>query len=188
MAEDNKNSVDTSDIVRLWDKSKSEIFRLQLLNTYRVKEEEEDFNKYMSGKVIDLDGNPDTKAWMDSLRKKREENVRNVNLVVVDLPLSDYVRFAIDVHYSKQVHAGREVLFLNRKDADGLLSGHKDYWEFDSEVVMLMNYDSEGHFLSGGPVITDKAIVGRYTSLKNILLKRAVPMDDFLRLNGINIS
>ncbi len=176
------------DFNRLWAESKTEIFRVQFLNTYRVSGEEEQFNAYMEGKTMNLDNDLGTKAWMNNIRKKRVEGVRNINLIVVDLPLSDYMKFAIDVHYNKQVQAGREILFLDRKAVSNIVPGFKDYWEFDSKTVIPMKYDSEGHFLGGGRIIINSEIVSKYTHIKNTLLKHAISMEYFLRVNNIIIN
>jgi len=49
----------------------------------------------------------------------------------------------------------------------------------DDEQVILMAYDSAGHWL-GGDIITERTEVAGYRRLRNLALDSAVPLADYL--------
>jgi ERCC4-type nuclease len=169
-----------------WAQAKQEIFRLQLLNTYNVPQEETQFRNYMNGIPVVLDS--DTKEWLSSLNAKRKAGIRNLNIIVTDLPLSDYLKFAINVYYIDQQKAGRETLLVNRKNVDTLVSSAKDYWMFDSKKVLPVSYDAEGRFLSIEKGLVNPADITKAVRLRDELLRVAKPIDEFLKENSIDIS
>lgn len=167
----------------LWDDSEKEIFRLQLLNAYRVKSEEEQFRRYKQGLSIEIDAN--LQKWLDRLKKKTDEEVRNINMQVVDLPLTDYLKFEIS-SYPLQERFGRETFLAERSNVRELISGFQDYWMFDSKYVMLMNYDSEGRFLDASFPALGPAELARYVSLKKELIEASEEMYEFFRMKGLD--
>ena len=171
-----------------WIASKSEIFRLQLLNEYHVEEEEKVFNEYKEGKRVNLQNDINTIEWLKKLKNKKVEGVRNINLMVIDLPLSDYLKFSVNTYLLDQKRYGRESFFIEREKVAEIVRGVQDYWLFDNEKLLLMNYDNGGHFLSASEPMTDMAIVSRYIRLKEAMLTKAMPMEKFLPINGISIK
>ncbi len=171
-----------------WIASKSEIFRLQLLNEYHVEEEEKVFNEYKEGKQVNLQNDINTIEWLKKLKNKKVEGVRNINLMVIDLPLSDYLKFSVNTYLLDQKRYGRESFFIEREKVAEIVRGVQDYWLFDNEKLLLMNYDNGGHFLSASEPMTDMAIVSRYIRLKEAMLTKAMPMEKFLPINGISIK
>ncbi len=171
-----------------WIASKSEIFRLQLLNEYHVEEEEKFFNEYKKGKQVNLQNDINTIEWLKKLKNKKVEGVRNINLMVIDLPLSDYLKFSVNTYLLDQKRYGRESFFIEREKVAEIVRGVQDYWLFDNEKLLLMNYDNGGHFLSASEPMTDMAIVSRYIRLKEAMLTKAMPMEKFLPINGISIK
>ena len=171
-----------------WIASKSEIFRLQLLNEYHVEEEEKVFNEYKEGKQVNLQNDINTIEWLKKLKNKKVEGVRNINLMVIDLPLSDYLKFSVNTYLLDQKRYGRESFFIEREKVAEIVRGVQDYWLFDNEKLLLMNYDNGGHFLSASEPMADMAIVSRYIRLKEAMLTKAMPMEKFLPINGISIK
>lgn len=188
-AEDNKNSIDTSDIIRLWDRSKSEIFRLQLLNAYWEDTKTDAFGEFMQGIPPDPMKNSGFKEYREGIAKKKIDGVRIINMQVLDLPISDALKFGI-AFLRLSEESGQKSLFVERKNVADLVKGFRDFYMFDSKIVLNVIYDKdvEGRYLGTEKPITDPEEVSAYIKLRDGLVKAAVPMDDFLRLNGINIS
>ena len=169
----------------LYADAKHEIFRLQLLDTYLVESEDKWFNAYKAGKPLPI---PEDSNYFRTMERKKEEGVRILNLLVVDLPLSAYTRWVADMVYTRITEKrGQETLVVERKRAGGLTRGKTDYWMFDNSVVMPMIYDREGHFLGAGKLIEGGKGVTPYNSLKEALLKEATPIRDFLRAHNITL-
>lgn len=160
--------------------SKKEIFRLQLLNTYDVESSKKSFEDYRRGKPINIDEIPGYKDWLSRIETKKKQGVRVINMQVVDLPLNDYTRYAVEVILPINERAGQESYFIERSKAADTVSGFQDFWMFDSEKVLLMDYDKNGRFL-GGRVLTDTLSIARYVKLKHSLSKIAAPMKEFLQ-------
>lgn len=169
----------------LWKESKKEIFRLQLLNTYRVDDEKKLFEDYKKGKDINLSKDGEFNNWLHMIQTKKNQGVRIIDLEIVELPLNRYNLFGIDLFLSKTNKIGQETLYIERKNACKLISGFKDYWMFDSKAIIPMNYNKYGYFLNMDRVIRDKKELAKYIELKNNLLKIAIPMKKFLRNNKI---
>ena len=169
----------------LWDGTEKEIFRLQLLNSYAVEDEAEQFKRYLRGQPIEL--SEEDKEWIKNIEKKRILGTKNINLIVIDLPLSDYLKFAISTGFYEQQKAGRETLMVERKDVSGLITGFQDYWMFDSKDVILMSYDNAGHFLGARTLDPAHKDISKYVRLRDELVKNAIPMAEFLSERKINI-
>lgn len=169
-----------------WTGSKKEIFRLQLLDTYDVESSKKSFEDYRQGKPINTDEIPGYKDWFSRIETKKKQGVKVINLQVVTLPLNDYTRYAVEAILPINSRAGQESYFVERANVANKVSGFQDFWMFDSEKVLLMDYDKKGRFL-GGRILTDPPSIAKYRGLKSGLSKVAVPMKEFLQANGAKI-
>lgn len=163
---------------KLYGDAKTEIFRLQLLDTYTVESEERFLTAYKEGRRLPI---PEDSGYFKTMEQKKKEGVRILNLLVVDLPLSLYTRWVTEDVYTVTEKKGQETLMVDRKTVDKITRGKTDYWMFDDSIVMPMRYDEEGHFLGAGRPIEDKRDIAQYSSLKKDLLGVAEPMRVFLR-------
>jgi hypothetical protein len=169
----------------LWREAKNEIFRLELLNVYKVASETEAFRRYMEGKPLNSLEAPGFKDWLSKIEDKTKNGVTIVDVQVLDLPMSDYLKFGITCASFLAEEKGEKFLFIERKNVSKLIRGFQDYWMFDSKTVIPMNYDEEGSFISKGKPISDQNEISDYLKLKDKLLKIGMPMREFLRVNDI---
>ena len=107
---------------------------------------------------------------------------------VLDLPISDALRFGMGFLRVSEKN-GQRSLFVERKNVTDLVKGFKDFYVFDSEIVMNIIYDKnlEGRYLGSEKIITDPKEVTRYTNLRDKLIEKAFPMEDFLKEHHIDI-
>jgi hypothetical protein len=148
--------------------------------------EREAFDRFMDGKPVNFMEIPGFKEWIAGIAKKRASGARIINLNVLDLPLSDYIRFGINsLRISKK--SGQESRFVERKQVLPLTRGFQDFWLFDSKTVMLVNYDKEGHFLSESNPITDPEVVSKHILVRDGLVEASLPMEAFLRQNKADL-
>ena len=161
---------------------------MQLLNNYWEDTKTDAFKEFMKGKLIDPMENPGFKDFVDDIAKKRADGVNIVNMQVLDLPISDALRFGIGFLRVSEKN-GQRSLFVERKDVKDLVKGFKDFYIFDSEIVMNIIYDKnlEGKYLGSEKIITDPKEVTRYTNLRDKLIEKAFPMEDFLKEHHIDI-
>lgn len=188
MTEESEIDRSISETIRLWNQSKREIFRLQLLNTYWEDTKTDAFKEFMKGKPIDPMENPGFKDFVEDIAKKRADGVNIVNMQVLDLPISDALRFGMGFLRVSEKN-GQRSLFVERKNVTDLVKGFKDFYVFDSEIVMNIIYDKnlEGRYLGSEKIITDPKEVTIYTNLRDKLIEKAFPMEDFLKEHHIDI-
>jgi hypothetical protein len=96
---------------------------------------------------------------------------------IVSQPLTDYTRYEF-AGYRDNIAAGERVRVLPRAAlaADDQRWASDDFWIFDDELVALLSYDEEGHFL-GAPQAEDTT---PYLEAKQRALSIAVDFDDFV--------
>jgi hypothetical protein len=97
---------------------------------------------------------------------------------VVDRPLSDYVRYELAA-YGENVAAGEDVLIADRSLHPGLEGLAQDFAIFDSETVVLFDYDADGH-VRGYEIAEDEATVTRCIGQYVLAAGRAVIRADFV--------
>lgn len=168
----------------LWNGSKSELFRLQMLSEYIVEEEKGDLELAKQGKFEEI--YVKAAGWFGMLKEKEGQMVKNINLQVVDLPLSDYLVFEAGFML-KSEEFGRETFFVKREGVLELISGFEDFWMFDNRTVLVMKYD-KGVYLHKDVEVDNPEDVERYVELKEKLMKLALPLGEFLKVNNIEVK
>lgn len=150
---------------RLFDEFRSSAFRLETLQYYATDEDK--FAAWQRGEDPPLDD--DTLAWDATIKAARDRGARFERVRIVVEPIADYVRWELGAY-----RPGEDVRILTAKSTHPSI-GH-DFWLFDSQLAVLMEYDSDGRF-----------IAGRATrSASNLRLARAeltavsIPLADYL--------
>lgn len=169
-----------------WNEAKVDIFRLQLLDTYLVESEKENFDKYNRGEYVE-----DSQTfieWKNQIKEKSSQGVHIINMAVVTLPLSQYKKFGIATALLQTLKLGQESFYVEREKVSNEIKGFEDYWMFDRKVVIKMKYDEYGHFLKMEDAISNAGEVKRYVILRDSLLKKALPLLKFLEVNNIQIT
>lgn len=172
----------------LWKAASTEIFRLQLLNVYTVEVEREDFDTYKRNGKVDLTQHQAFNDFLAKIRDKLDNGVQVINLNVVNLPLSEYIKFCLTSYLIKRSEIGEKGLLVDRASVSNLVRSYSDFIMFDRKVVLEMLYDNEGHFLGTGRIIRDEDTIRRYALLEDQLLRIAVPINAFINSHGINLA
>ena len=164
---------------KAWRKSLHSIFRLEALPIYRVPEDLIIFEKWKKGEPV-IDGG--FQEWFKFLEETKKRGVTMQRVRIVPLPLSDYMKYEIDVWKHSTKH-GEQFLFLESDSYKELVKQFnfkpKDFWMFDDKILIIFHYDQRGDFLREEP-IQDKQIIKQYADLKKKLLEKAIPMKQFL--------
>jgi hypothetical protein len=165
--------------------AKKSIFRLEGRAEYRAPGEQENIAQWKQGK-LDLDSNKLCQQWMASLKNAKTKKIAVQRVRVAPKPLSDYIKFEIDVWRKYSSQNGEKFLFLECGEYQKIIAGlgfnPKDFWLFDDKTLLIFNYDKTGQF-SGEILITDGEMIRRYSDLKYKLLQKSVPVGSFLKNN-----
>lgn len=152
-------------------------FRLETLGFYRVEEEAEALQQYLGGDPLPKSANP---AWCGMVRRALEDGREIKRVHLLPEALTPYLKFEIACGYSHSVAAGEQVYLLPASTL-GLPADapERDYWLFDDEVVVLMDYDRSGRLVS---LTTrhDPQDLERYVKLSEALLERGISLKAFL--------
>ncbi len=159
--------------------ARKETFRLEMLDQYLVKEETEELEAWRrSGK---FEPGEEFRQWASDLEALRSRGVITHRVHVVTVPLSDYLRFEIAAYVE-------DVNYIERKEYAGIRKPFepKEFWLIDEKHLFVQNYDSESRWL-GSEHIADKDEVARHTRMKDFLLSKALPLEEFVKKNRISL-
>jgi len=152
---------------------KKTAFRLEALQKYTVPSEDQWIRDFTSGKDYYLDA--EHAEWVSLVRKNTGAGKFMSRVHFITEPLSEYVRFEILWGYRDNVQAGEDVRLLPALDNEWPSSiERRDYWLFDSKLVVAMIYDADGRFL-GIEQTTEPKSVNQYLELTDMLLATSIP-------------
>jgi hypothetical protein len=148
-------------------------FRLETLQVYDVGYEQEAFRRFLDdGAVITTKSDGDWARIVGSGRR-----FRRVHVVVE--PLTDYLRFECAWGYRSNVKAGEDVNILPvREDSWPEGVPRSDYWLFDSERLVRMNYTPDGTMLAP-EVVTDPEQIVRANAVRDLALHLSIPFSEY---------
>lgn len=161
---------------------------MELLDSYemdRQDESYESFIQFQKGNVVIPEWLKDDFRDSDNLHEK---GVKEIRLHVVSLPLSEYVRWEIATSYRPFIEHGVDVFLLSRNEfvqyAPKIVN---DFVVFDDESVVVINYDEKGRWIGYEGPITEVSFVNSMISVKNYLLAKATPLEEFLKSHDMQI-
>lgn len=123
----------------LFDNFKREAVRLECLPTYSVREEDERWARFKAGDVVT--SFPET-DWSEYVRDITRSGRAISRCRVVGQPLTPYEKFELDWGYPPGIVAGEDIRVVVAPRPDV-----RDFWLFDREHVVFMNYDDDGEYL-----------------------------------------
>lgn len=145
-------------------------FRLELLQTYLVDEETEEFSAFLAGKLLKT-ASPDMQVWCEDIQKAVSASKIYQRVRRIVLPLSDYTRFELITGYKYSVVAGEDIRILE----SGFESLSKitsialtDFWLFDDRVCILLDYDKDGRYVGARKVPSES--LHHYIAIKKYAL------------------
>ena len=142
-------------------------FRLETLPEYNVPQETDMLAQFKDGEEVRM---PDDHPWLERVRQHTEAGRVMRRVRVVSDPLTDYLRFELSM-YHQTVAAGEDIRVCSSAE----ISEFGDWWLFDDQVVIILNYDETGHFL-GTKQATD---VVTYCRRRDQALEHSIPFADY---------
>jgi hypothetical protein len=173
--------IDPNTLAPAFDEWSSSSFRLEALDRYTVDFEQEEFEAFLRGDPLPPPNPPLFEQWFARLRQERAEGKLRSRVHVIAGPLTPYLHYEIDWAYKANAAAGEDIRILHSTSWETSPFGKQppDFYLLDDEQVILMAYDSVGHWL-GGDIITERTEVAGYRRLRNLALDTAVPLADYL--------
>ncbi|WP_068922230.1 DUF6879 family protein [Planobispora rosea] len=149
-------------------------FRLELQAQYLEPEEEGIFSAFLRGETPDAV--PVYQAWYDQVAEHVRAGRRIERVRVQQDPPTPYQRFE---RYLDRwnVPAGEVMRYLNWQRAHdiGLLpaAGDTDWWLLDSERLVVMHFDDEGHRIHN-ELVTDPEVVAQACTWRDLAVHHSV--------------
>ena len=166
-----------------WRNAKKSIFRLEGRAEYKTPGELENLNKWKLGE-LDLDADKGWQEWLKALKAAKTRGFAPQRVRAVPKLLPDYIKFEIDIWQKYSVKTGEEIFFIDESEYQAIIAefgfGPKDFWLFDDEKLLILNYGKAGQFL-GDILITNGGMVKRYCDLKMKLLQKSTPLESFVK-------
>ena len=158
---------------------KQSAYRLETLQAYAEPGESSPFNQYLKGVRPPANW---TQEWCDMTRNHIDAGRTMRRVHIVDLPLSDYMKFEIECGYVYNDQAGEEVRLLDRsKLSPELLKITKeDFWLFDGSTVMVNDYDQTGA-LYQARITTDTRAAVYYDEVDKKIWNLSIPFKEFYK-------
>lgn len=150
-------------------------FRLETLQVYDVGYEEEAFRRFLAdGEVFTTDSQ---REWARLVSGGRHFH----RVHVVTEPLTDYMRFECVWAYRASVEAGEDVRVLpvgKGSWPEGI--PRYDFWLFDSEHLVRMNYAPD-HTMRTPELVLEPDEIVRANTVRDRALHLATPFTDYDR-------
>jgi hypothetical protein len=142
-------------------------FRLETLSEYNVPQETDLLARFKRGEEVQM---PDDHPWLERVRQHTKAGRIMRRVRVVTQPLTDYLRFELSM-YRQTVAAGEDIRVCSSLE----IRDFGDWWLFDDQVVITLDYDETGHFLGTKPG-TD---VVTYCRRRDQALEYSIPFADY---------
>jgi hypothetical protein len=136
-----------------------EAFRLEALPHYRVLGEAGMVEEYLSGNVPCLVR--DHADWLSVVRALTSNDRRIRRVRVIDDPRTEYQTFQLGWVYLHNVEAGEDIRTIRRDVIRESLTAPSDFWLFDREWGLRLDYDYLGRFLEAAELTPFEVDRGR---------------------------
>jgi hypothetical protein len=169
-------------LTELFETFRASAFRLEALQNYVLGEDEPRRRAFREGRPL-----PPRPGKVESMRMVRDavaagKRVQRVH--VVDVPLSDYIRYELSV-YPENIAAGEDVRITCRSSNTGLNDLDTDFWLFDAETdqsaVVWFRYTPEGQIISRD-YSNDPSDVRRAREQRDLAIAHSLSLDEFMAL------
>ncbi|MFI9412540.1 DUF6879 family protein [Nocardia gamkensis] len=156
---------------------RTELFRLELRDSYGVPAEQEPLQRFLNNEPFDLRGW--FQDWYEFVQELATRGVATRRVRVVTVPHSDYQRWLFSLA-ELNVEAGENIRYLPRHLAGATPTD--DWWLIDNELVAYPLFDHEGRAVGGVGVTTDPHIVSYCQSERERLWSIGTPYAEYARV------
>lgn len=163
----------------LFSSFKSSAFRLELLDSYSVDGESDEFSGYLRG---DESLNTHNQDWVDFVSECVQAGKKIERVHIIPRELTTYLKFEIEWGYDYSVKAGESVRFIFRDSAPEAWCRPRtvDFWLFDDTRCLLQRYDAQGKWITAD-LMVNSAEIQFVAHLKQELLGASFDLSELPR-------
>lgn len=158
----------------------SSAFRWESFPTYRVDAEDEEFKAYCNGAKESPVTFPD---WEETIRTATSAGKSFLVVRVVPNAPEIYFDYEFDWAYKPFKAIGQETRFLRDMAPDSVAKGMlmHDFWLFDNERLVVMNYKPDGEYVGARMVNSrdNKEEVGFCRNFAQWAIRNSITLDNF---------
>jgi hypothetical protein len=140
----------------------------------------DEFQRYQHGLSPTAEHQQQRQRWIDRIAAATSAARTIGRVLVVTLPLTPYLRWRIETGRGHAA-AGEDIRIADCAQHPALAELDSDFWIFDDERVLLLEYDPQGAFL-GSQQVTDRALIERCLRERNLAIACSVPLEEFLQV------
>ncbi|WP_329250536.1 hypothetical protein OG223_20555 [Streptomyces sp. NBC_01478] len=168
--------LDNDEWRRTFDAYERDAWRFEAQPTYTMPGETENVTRFLHGEPKPADHNA---RWHERVRGYVTSGRSIGRVRVVRRPLTDYQRYQLAWGIPGNVAAGEDIRILDvSRDDYGLPLSATDWWMFDEERVVHLNYRPDGTQIGRELIAGDTS---SYLEWKRISLAHSVPFSEYLR-------
>ncbi|MGW2550261.1 DUF6879 family protein [Streptomyces sp. NPDC001635] len=165
-------------IADLMDQCTRSAVHLEMRDHYGVAAEAEDFRKWLETGHVDTDpASPGWAPWVDLVSRAVARGVAVRRARIVSEPVTDYIRYE-HASTAVNVHAGEQVRWLPRRQANTIALPGNDFWLFDDRIIRWGHFSGDGA-LVGHDISEDPAAVKLCTDAFEAVWDRATPHAEY---------
>jgi hypothetical protein len=158
-------------------------WRLEALPAYGTAESDPAFAAYLRlDHLPPLAERPAKQAWMAAVREATAVGKQLGRVHVLRRPLSPYLAYELAT-YPENVEAGEDVRIADLDEHPQLARLGRDFWLLDDQLVLLMDYDSQGRFQALTPT-RDPAVLADCQRQRDLAVACSVPLAEYLTAVG----
>lgn len=156
---------------------RSSAFRLETLQEYAEPSEREALAAFRRHEEVSGDY---IRSWCDMVRMHTSAGKSMARVHLVQMPLSDYLRFEIEAAYTLTAAAGESIQLLDAANvAPELLNClSSDFWLLDDARVMVQHYNAFGALMNSS-LTMDRDTVAHFQKVRDSVVPIATPFAEF---------
>lgn len=147
-------------------------FRYEALQEYDVHFEKEAYQQFHNTGQLPAHFNQE---WHSIIATALKRGAKMQRVRLLSFPLSPYLQYELRAYQESLLH-WEEIRYITKNE----LSWCKDFWIFDDEVVLEMNYSSNWTFLWFKELTDQHALFHTYLAHKYRLLSSSQPIAPLL--------
>ena len=160
------------------------VFRLETLDDYSEGLEDEEYRSWSHGNAPPpIDGH----WWYDGIVRAAtsgEKRWDRVHMLRQAPALGDYLRYSFEFGYTRSEQAGEQCHILEVPEARSLPLPKEDFWLFDDEFGVVLNFDAQGRW-RGAELVTYPPAVEELRRRRDVALALAVPFASWSFRSGL---
>src|SRR2546430_5299261 len=150
------------------------IFRLETLDDYSEGLEDEEYRSWSHGNAPPpIHGH----WWYDGIVRAATSGHKRwdrVHMLRQPLAIGDYLRYSFEYGYTRSEQAGGRCPILEVPEGRKLPLPKEDFWLFDDEFGVVLDFDGQGRWM-GAELVTYPPAVNELRRRRDIALALAVP-------------